>query len=383
MRYLFGLMRVFAKVSPRVPRLLFWALFTPLLISSSGIVCITATGDTRLASLGIEVLGENRIAFDPALRVYDVGIPVGATTMTVRAQAMDAEATVTWYVPDGTGVVDSGIIGVGGGAVTVDLPPDGYSLYVGVFPPGGAVDTYIATFTPCSSDCSDDNDCTADVCDPANGACSNPEEADGVACDFGGGMCASGTCELQGFVAGPPVTVSGLSPFAECSADFDLPLVFSPNSEVETWIAVNPTNPDHMAATWQQDRYSTGGCRGNVAGISFDGGASWEMVVIPGLSPCSGGTWDGASDPWLAFAANGDLYSASLTHSDDHPEPGINRGIVVHKSLDGGLTWSEPTTLGRTEQPMVSDKETITADPFDACSLDGLQRCRCRCRFDV
>ena len=40
-----------------VPRLLFWALLTPLLISSSGIVC-TPTGDTRLASLEVEVFGD-------------------------------------------------------------------------------------------------------------------------------------------------------------------------------------------------------------------------------------------------------------------------------------------------------------------------------------
>ncbi len=155
------------------------------------------TGETRLASLEIEILGDNRVAFEPALRVYDVGVPAGTTTVTVRAQAMDAEARVTWYVPDGAGILASGIIGVGSGEVAVNLPPDGYSLYVGVFPAGGAVETYVMTFIPCSSDCSDDNDCTADVCDPANDACSNPDEVDGVACDFGGlpGMCIAGVCE--------------------------------------------------------------------------------------------------------------------------------------------------------------------------------------------
>jgi hypothetical protein len=175
--------------------------------------------------------------------------------------------------------------------------------------------------------------------------------------------------EAGSFIAGAPVVVSGLSPFAECDADFDPDVVFSPDSEVETWIAVNPTNPDHMAAAWQQDRYSNGGCRGNVAGISFDGGASWEMVVIPGLAPCSGGTWDRATDPWLAFAANGDLYSASLVFDIVNNTRTTERGIVVNKSVDGGLTWSEPTTLDRTEPPIDNDKESITADPFDACSI--------------
>ena len=46
-------------------------------------------------------------------------------------------------------------------------------------------------------ECDDDNECTDDVCDPADGMCSNPPVADGTACDFGGllGRCTSGVCE--------------------------------------------------------------------------------------------------------------------------------------------------------------------------------------------
>jgi hypothetical protein len=46
-------------------------------------------------------------------------------------------------------------------------------------------------------DCSDGNDCTEDVCAPADGSCSNPNETDGIACDLSGeaGICMSGMCE--------------------------------------------------------------------------------------------------------------------------------------------------------------------------------------------
>jgi hypothetical protein len=46
-------------------------------------------------------------------------------------------------------------------------------------------------------DCSDDNDCTDDVCDPMTGDCSNPNVEDGTSCDFGGlpGECMTGVCE--------------------------------------------------------------------------------------------------------------------------------------------------------------------------------------------
>ncbi|MBW2160455.1 MAG: hypothetical protein JRH14_10935, partial [Deltaproteobacteria bacterium] len=65
------------------------------------------------------------------------------------------------------------------------------------------------------------------------------------------------------FVPGDLVPVSKGSPFAECSADLDPELPFFADSEVEPWLVVNPTNRDHFAAVWQQDRYALSACRGN------------------------------------------------------------------------------------------------------------------------
>jgi len=46
-------------------------------------------------------------------------------------------------------------------------------------------------------DCDDDNDCTHDPCDPADGTCSNTPILDGTVCDFDGlpGVCKMGVCE--------------------------------------------------------------------------------------------------------------------------------------------------------------------------------------------
>jgi hypothetical protein len=47
---------------------------------------------------------------------------------------------------------------------------------------------------PCQGvDCSDRNDCTVDVCDPADGSCSNTVQADDSFCDLG--YCQAGECE--------------------------------------------------------------------------------------------------------------------------------------------------------------------------------------------
>jgi hypothetical protein len=90
--------------------------------------------------------------------------------------------------------------------------------------------------------------------------------------------------------ASPPVAVSGLSPFADCMADEiqGNPIIL--DQEAEPFIAVDPTDPDHIVGTWIQDqRLNDGNGRGFGIATTFDGGASWETTVIPGSGLCTGG----------------------------------------------------------------------------------------------
>src|SRR5262245_32102660 len=173
------------------------------------------------------------------------------------------------------------------------------------------------------------------------------------------------------FIAGPLGPVSGpISPFATCTADQvgqQLGVNF-PNSAVEPWVDVNPTNPLNSVATWQQDRWSNGGSRGLIAGVSTDGGVSWTSVVIPKITTCSGNPdFNRASDPWLSFAPNGDLYHVSLSITVRPDGLTAPSAILVSKSTDGGATWGAPITVRRDDRATVlNDKESITADPDDA-----------------
>ena len=170
--------------------------------------------------------------------------------------------------------------------------------------------------------------------------------------------------------ASGPVDVSGLSPFAACTVGG--PGTNSVNSEVEPFVAVNPTNPSNIVGVFQQDRWSNGGAHGLVASTSHDGGTTWTESWAH-FSTCSGGTaanggdYGRASDPWVTFAPNGDVYQISLSASADVTVS----AVLVSKSTDGGDTWSEPTTLARNvsafpEGPGFNDKESITADPTNA-----------------
>ena len=182
-----------------------------------------------------------------------------------------------------------------------------------------------------------------------------------------GGQGGDGGSGPPAFQAGLPVEVSGASTFDDCTADANPDAMLAPAAEVEPWIVVDPTDPDHIAAVWKQDRYTAGGgSRGHVAGVSFDGGATWESTVIPGLTPCSGGDWERTTDPWLAFGANGDLYSVSLSFDSEIPYGGA---ILVNRSTDGGRTWNDPVVVHEAPEPEYNDRETITADPVEACTI--------------
>jgi hypothetical protein len=175
--------------------------------------------------------------------------------------------------------------------------------------------------------------------------------------------------------AGANYSTSGLnvassaSPFAGCTVGAGPgPETLYPNSEVEPFVDVNPTNPENIVGVYQQDRWSSGGARGLVAAVSHDGGQTWShswahFSTCSGGTPANGGAYDRASDPWVSFSPNGDAYQISLSASGDL----LTSAILVSKSTDDGDTWSEPVTLRSERTPFhFNDKESITADPNDS-----------------
>jgi hypothetical protein len=163
---------------------------------------------------------------------------------------------------------------------------------------------------------------------------------------------------------GAQVPASGASPFAGCpvgAAPGSDPGTVYPNTEIEPFVAVNPTDPDNVVGVFQQDRWSTGGARGLVASRSTDGGQSWDESFAA-FSECSGGdpVYDRASDPWVTFDSAGNAYQISLSISADE----ATSAVLVSKSTDQGATWGPPVTLIRDDTAAgFNDKESITGDP--------------------
>jgi len=166
--------------------------------------------------------------------------------------------------------------------------------------------------------------------------------------------------------SGPLADVSaGPDPFASCTADDPATQeTFStlyPSAEPEPRADINPTNPLNIVGAYHQDRWNNGGDRGLVSSATHDGGVTWNRVVVPRITKCSGGIFDRASDPWVSFAPNGKLFGIWLVFDvfDGH------NGILVSTSPNGGDRWSNPISVN-VDDTGGDDKQSITADPYNS-----------------
>jgi hypothetical protein len=153
---------------------------------------------------------------------------------------------------------------------------------------------------------------------------------------------------------GPLVELSQPNPAGTCDNGFRLAGTMTPNDSAEPFVAVNPAHPNNIVAEW-----TLGPLLNNIAGVSFNGGQSWQQVPVP-LSVCSGGSFVAAGDPSLAFAPNGDLYAAGVSGNAFATDD-----IYVCKSTDGGLHWSLPVAMPGNNNPP-NDVPVILVDPTDA-----------------
>jgi hypothetical protein len=163
------------------------------------------------------------------------------------------------------------------------------------------------------------------------------------------------------------VETSAVNVYAGCPPDASG--INFPNSEVEPYVDVNPTNQNNFIAVYQQDRYSNGGSKSSAAGVTTNAGATWQNVVIPQNTRCSdGGRYQRASDPWVTFSPNGVAHTMSLVTDPDLPSGAFGaNGIVINRSTDGGLTWSAPKQpIADDAGRFLNDKNSITADPNDS-----------------
>ena len=112
----------------------------------------------------------------------------------------------------------------------------------------------------------------------------------------------------------------------------------------EVSIAINPTNPQNLVVGSNKNYYY----------YSFDGGSSWEGGIQTSQYNMCG-------DPCVVFDAEGVVYYGHISE----PATYWPDRIVVHRSADGGKTWTHEYGIGYIEGKN-QDKEWIAVDLTDS-----------------
>src|SRR5207244_708901 len=98
----------------------------------------------------------------------------------------------------------------------------------------------------------------------------------------------------------------------------------------------------HILVSWIQD-----GRASDLVMASRDGGRSFSRILIPGLSACTGGAFQVASDPGVAFSADGRMAYFSGVVADFRPSSTAvsQTSMRVSRSFDGGFSWQVPSVI--------------------------------------
>ena len=123
---------------------------------------------------------------------------------------------------------------------------------------------------------------------------------------------------------------------------------------VEPYLAAHPGDPDVLVGGAITFSDTAGALDRPIshASVTHDRESSWLTIPLPACGV----------DPWLDFDSDGAVYFSCLS-GRDNPDR-----VIVHRSGDRGLTWSDPVTIpagdgGPTDRPILVVHRT--GDPDD------------------
>jgi len=120
--------------------------------------------------------------------------------------------------------------------------------------------------------------------------------------------------------------------------------------DVEPWVASNPMNPRNFIVagiSWSQGQSI-------LVAATLDSGITWHRSILPRAPDAVF-----HADPAVVFDAGGVAHLVNIP-AEISGNSGVPLGIEVSRSLDGGLTWTEPRRISANRGK--DDKTAIAAD---------------------
>ena len=118
-----------------------------------------------------------------------------------------------------------------------------------------------------------------------------------------------------------------------------------------------------IVGVFQTGRFPDGGANNIGWATSTNNGASWTNGFLPGTTVFSTppGPWARISDPSVTFDAEHNVWMIAGLAIDNTL---TGKAVLVSRSTDGGLTWSNPVTVSQGGGSSFYDKSWIVCDSF-------------------
>jgi hypothetical protein len=133
-----------------------------------------------------------------------------------------------------------------------------------------------------------------------------------------------------------------------------------------------------IVAVAQLGVFTDGGATGIGFATSTNNGVSWTSGVLPGITPYTNppGPYDRATDPSVAFDARHNVWIAA---SLGLKLPGlVGAAVLASRSTNGGLSWTNPVTIGAAGNNQSFDKPWVVCDNTSTSPFYG----SCYAQFD-
>lgn len=150
----------------------------------------------------------------------------------------------------------------------------------------------------------------------------------------------------------------------------DINVTHRVNDQSETAIAINPTNPDNIIIGVNDDDPVDGlfgsGSSSDHVYVTTNGGQHWGRVAIPPPAGVVGGT----GDPTIVFDRTGRAVYAHVVDTSFGPNGTHEHGpasddqdhiLATAVSMDGGLTWINPTKVTAVDADLHTDDKVFLA----------------------